>query len=183
MLRTQGIAMRLLFAALIILFNTVCLADVAWSLKTISIELPNDLKQTFKNESDNVNMYIFASPSLELKIVALNQAPHRQADYSSWQLDMLGKQIALWQQGSKLPLDSQKEVLSKKPNTDKIGKYTYQTVDMLFPSQDVKFLNVINQGVTYMFTLISLEKELKQRKEQMAKLTEELSSVELKPIK
>ncbi|MGE3317833.1 MAG: hypothetical protein AB7I18_00945 [Candidatus Berkiella sp.] len=175
--------MRIMIVALIFFFSTACFADETWSLKTLSIVLANDLKQTFKDESENVNMYIFASPFAQVKIVALNKAPQNQADVQAWQLDMLGKQIAFWQQSSKLPLDSQKEVLNNKPNTDKIGKYTYQTVDMSFPSQNVKFLNVVNNEVTYMFTLMSFDQDSKQRKEQMDKLVKELSSVELKPIK
>lgn len=158
-----------------------CFADQTWQLAPMTISLPDDLKKSvFKEDGKEVFFYLFEAPSAQLKIVVINQSPAKETDNEAWQLDMLGRQIALWQQSAKESLESQRDVLAKKPNTEQIGNYQYQTVNMTFPNQEVKFLNVVKNQATYMFTLVSTDSNLEDRKKNMQILVEQLKSVELK---
>lgn len=158
-----------------------CFADTK-NLTPIKINLSDDMKEVYKKEGDGVYMYIYHSPNLQIKMVTIDKAPNTEAENDAWQTQKMGEQIALWREGSQLPLDNKAKELTDKPKLEQIGKYPFRTVDLNFDNEDVKFMNVVSDHATYMFTIISIAKDPKQRKEDIKKFIEQLHHAELKPL-
>lgn len=158
-----------------------CFADTK-NLKPIKINLSDDMKEVYKKENEGVYMYIYHSPSLQLKMVTIDKAPNTDAENEAWQTGKLGEQIALWREGSQLPLDNHTKALMEKPKSEQFGKYLFKTIDLSFDTEDVKFMNAVNDHATYMFTIISTAKDKKQRQEEIKKFLDQLHAAELKPL-
>lgn len=147
-----------------------------WSLQALQISLPDKFQQIAKQESNGVDYYWYGDRNAHIKIVRIHKAPPLENQRNAWQTDMLGKQIALWRETAGQSLENQQQVLSQKPQTETIGKFTYQTAEMSFPTEKVKFLNMIDGEFTYMFTLISADTNLTVRDKNMRQLLESLNS-------
>lgn len=160
---------------MVIVIPTVSFAK-AWSLQALQISLPDQFQQIAKQESHGVDYYWYGDRNNHIKIVRLHKTPSQQAQWTAWQTDMLGKQIALWRETSGQSLENQQQVFGQKPQTETIGKFTYQTAEMAFPTEKVKFLNTINGEFTYMFTLSSTEPNLTLRDNNLKQLLESLDS-------
>ncbi len=159
----------------IIIIPTVVFAKT-WSLEALQISLPDQFQQIAKQESYGVDYYWYGDRNNYIKLIRLHKTPSQQDQWTAWQTDMLGKQIALWRETSGQSLDNQQQVFSQKPQTETIGKFTYQTVEMAFPLEKVKFLNTIDGEFTYLFTLSSTEPNLTLRESNMKQLLESLNS-------
>lgn len=171
----------IILSLLLVIGMQPCFADTK-NLAPIKINLSDDMKEIFKKESEGTYMYIYHSPNIQLKIVAIDKAPDTGAENDAWQTVKLGEQIALWREGTQQPLDKLTKALEQTPKSEQIGIYTFKTVDFNFEHEDIKFMNAVRDHATYMFTIISIAKDPKQRKEDIKKFVEQLSKAELKPL-
>jgi hypothetical protein len=86
--------------------------------------------------------------------------------------------IAIFVESHHLSLQNQTAVLSKKPDSIKLGNQTYKTVTMHFQDMDAEFLITIVKNTTYTFFLVAVDKNEAKRKAYLDLLLSQLKAIE-----
>ena len=150
-----------------------------------SIDLPSDLKQTYKNEDNSVSQNVYRTlPStdyspLQVRASVIKKAPTDSKDLLEWENNVLGAMTGIFTKTYHVTDEVKIKALKDKQKIQ-IGKETYQSVKISYENVDVSILVTVKNKMTYSFMLLSIESVPEVRKSNMDKLLNAMKTVRFK---
>lgn len=153
------------------------------------IELPANMKEGKSKVDKNFYLYQFAtsgkndSSKLSIKMMAIRGISDDEANYDLWQTEALISSLTHLVKEYHLSmknLQNSEEVLGSKGEKVQLGNNTYKGLNVVFGSTQAQFLNIIKDGVLYIFTLVSNDPDERIRKQNLEILMDQMKTIQFK---
>lgn len=152
------------------------------------ISLSNNLNLIYKTEEKNNGFfrYVFASSNnddaeQQMRVIVSNKEPEAGQSLEDFQVASIGAMSAMFVDSYKLyqyiNTPENQKVLNRKPYKLKLGDTNFAGAAMYFGDMDATFLVTRSHNMTFAFTLISKNSNVKIRKNNLKILTTQLQSI------
>lgn len=157
---------------------------------TFAIELPAQMqaKLNKENNKNGVYQYRFSSPgstnaTMQIEVKVVDEAPHAN-ESDSWAVSAIQSMIGNFTDDYHVNLTGHPNALNKKPEKIAYGDHTFHATQLTFNDEiQAKFMVTFTSKATYMFTLVSVDKNPTARETNMNLLLNAVKNMKYFDIK